>query len=174
MAARHALSALILVAAAAAQSPSVSTYGTPCPAGTATLATQGTPRLGTTFVATGIDPRMGCTLRACLCNCCLCNSCGGPSFLVLGTARSSTPVVLPGLIGDGCAILARQDVVLMGDPQGQVAMPIPFSARLVGMTFDLQRLDTLWQSTRGSTCTNHFEALRGVALSDGVECVIGV
>jgi hypothetical protein len=171
---RQTLSALILVTAAAAQTPTVTHYGASCPAGTALLATAGAPRLGDTFLATGIARQMGCTLRACLCNCCLCNNCGGPSFLFLGKARSSAPVVLPGLIGDGCTILASPDVTLMGDVHGNVAMPIPVNARLLGMTFDLQRVDTLWQSTLGSNCANHFVALRGVALSDGVECQIGL
>lgn len=157
-----------------AQTPTVTSYGAPCPPGTSPLSTQGTPRLGTTFTATGISQLQACTLRACLCNCCLCNRCSGPAFLLLGASRSNATVNLPGLTGHGCPILARPDAVLTGDAQGNVALPIPNMSRLLGLQFNLQRVDTLWQTTRGSTCSQHFIVLSGVALSDGIECVIGL
>lgn len=167
------LASALVTAASLAQVPTVTSYGTPCPLGTAPLTTQGTPRLGTTFTVTGISQQQLCTLRACFCNCCLCNDCRGPAFLLVGFARSNVTLNLPGLSGDGCTVLARQDAVLFGDAMGNVALQIPNLPGLLGLQLDMQRVDTVWRTTRGSTCAQHFEVFAGVALSDGVEIVVG-
>lgn len=164
-----------------AQAPSVTSYGTPCPLSNnqpwtpLANSTRGLPRIGTTFEVTGISPRVACGLLACVCNCCLCNPCTGPDLLLIGTARSNIPVPLPGLFGDGCPILAFPDVVVTGDLNGTVAIAIPNQQALLGQQFNLQEMTILSATTNGSQgCTQETYVLRGVRVSDGVECLIGM
>ena len=173
---RSVLCVLLLFASAAplcGQQASVASYGTPCPPGTAVLTTQGLPRLGATFVVTGVSPLQGCTLRACFCECCLCNSCFGPSLLILGATRVQTPLVLPGLGGSGCPLLASPHLVLLPDSFRGVSLTIPNLPALAGVSFYLQRLDTGWMTTRGSRCSHVTDVLTSFALSDGVRATIG-
>ena len=155
------------------QQASVASYGTPCPPGTAVLTTQGLPRLGATFKVTGVSALQGCTLRACFCECCLCNSCFGPSFLILGATRVQRPLLLPGIGGSGCPLLASPHLVLPPDSFSEVSFTIPNFPALAGVPFYLQRVDTGWKTTSGSLCSHVTNVLTSFALSNGVRATIG-
>ena len=81
----------------------------------------------------------------------LCNTCTGPSLLFLGAARVQRPLVFPGVEGSGCDLLVRVDFILLPDTSGEVSLVIPGAAALAGVSFYLQRADTTYRSTYGST-----------------------
>lgn len=153
---RQLLLATLLAAPLAAQTPTVVAYGAPCPAGSLPLATQGLPRIGTTF--TVVDFERSCSDSTP-------TVCSLP-FLLVGFARDNTVFSLPVLsFGSGCTVLVNP-VTVLSPATNTYQLAIPNNVAFVGVQLDYQRV-SLW-------LTYVPLQLLGVDFSQGIEAVIGL
>ncbi len=149
-----------------AQTAAFKSLTKPCPSGNGVLGLAGVPKLGGSFTAGGIMYPSFCTRRFCGCNPGVCNKCGG-SALILGLKRVNIP--WPG----GCFLQATPDVVLTGDPRGQVTFQVPNSVALNGFVFYLQRMDMSVDQIITPTCATVYAPTGFRGFSDLVEGTIG-
>lgn len=160
-----ALALCTLLTPAAAQA-SFTPYGQNCPATTRPLQINGLPKLGTSFTVSGILFPGFCTRKFCPCPCCDCNDCNG-SMLFLGIGK--VRFTLPG----GCDMLTSSEISLIGDIRGNLTIPVPNFASLIGAKFYMQRADLSLKEVTGTQCntTYRLQGIRGT--SAGVEARIG-